>query len=103
MLAVQRNTVCAALQNIDTISLHTDDPGNIGDNESDITRESLTWSTPSGGAMKAMATFTAIEGNYTHIGLWEGDTFIHGMILGANLPSPQDLKVLVEFTVGVKS
>jgi hypothetical protein len=103
MLAVQRNTVCSALQNIDSVSLHTADPGNTGENESEITRESLTWSTPSAGAMKAMATFSAIDGNYTHIGLWEGDTFIHGMILGVDLPSPQDLKVLVEFTVGVKS
>lgn len=103
MLASQRNIVCAALQNIDTISLHTDDPGNTGDNESDFARETLTWSTPSGGGMKATATFDNVDGIFTHIGLWEGETFIHSRILNVNLPSPQTLKVLVEFGVEVKS
>jgi hypothetical protein len=103
MLATQLNTVVAALQNIDKVSLHTDDPGNTGANDSGITKKSLTWSTPSGGWMKATATFTGIAGTFTHIGLWDDTVFITSRILNVTLPSTQDLVVLVEFWVEVKS
>jgi|LakMenEpi03Aug12_release.lakeMendotaPanAssembly.Ray.scaffolds.fasta_scaffold3517949_1 hypothetical protein len=99
MQVEQLNILCSDLQNIDTVSLHTDDPGNTGDNESEYTRETLTWSTPSVGAMKALATFDNVQGNITHIGLWDGEVFKHGRILNVNLPSPQTLKVLVEYAV----
>jgi len=103
MLATQLNTVVTALQNIDKVSLHTADPGNTGDNDSGETKQTLTWSTPSGGWMKATATFADVEGTFTHIGLWDGTVFITSRSLNVTLPSPQNLIVLVEFSVGVKS
>jgi hypothetical protein len=103
MLASQLNLGVASLQNIDKVSLHTDDPGNTGANDSGVTKQTLTWSTPSAGWMKATATFTSVSGTFTHIGLWDGSVFITSRVLNADLPSPQTLIVLVEFAVGVKS
>ena len=103
MLATQLNTVVTALQNIDKVSLHTDDPGNTGANDSGITKETLTWSTPSEGWMKATATFTSISGTFTHIGLWDGTTYITSRVFNVVLPTAQNLIVLVEFRVEVKS
>jgi hypothetical protein len=103
MLASQLNLGVASLQNIDKVSLHTDDPGNTGANDSGVTKQTLTWSTPSAGWMKATATFTSVSGTFTHIGLWDVSVFITSRVLNADLPSPQTLIVLVEFAVGVKS
>jgi hypothetical protein len=103
MLATQLNTVCASLQNIDKVSLHTDDPGNNGANDSGETKQTLTWSTPSQGMMKATATFEDVEGTYTHIGLWDGTVFIEGRTLNVTLPVAQDLVVLVEIKAEVKT
>lgn len=103
MLASQLNTVCAALQNIDKVSLHTADPGNTGANDSGETKQTLTWSTPSGGWMKATATFTDVEGTFTHIGLWDGTEFVEGRVFNITLPTAQTLIVLVELAVEVKS
>lgn len=103
MFAAQLNTVCAALQNINKVSLHTDDPGNTGENDSGETKQTLTWTTPTGGGMKAVATFTNVSGTFTHIGLWDDSQFIQSRILNVSLPTAQDLVVLVEFQVGVKS
>lgn len=102
MLITQLNSVVAALNNIDTVSLHTGNPGNIGANESDYDRETLTWSTPSGGLMKATATFPGVVGTFTHVGLWDGETFITSKVFNVTLPDEQDLLVLVELAVGVK-
>jgi hypothetical protein len=101
MLASQLNTVCAALQNIDKVSLHTGNPGNTGANDSGITKQTPTWTTPAGGSMKALVTFTNVSGTFTHIGLWDGTVFIESRILNVTLPTTQDLKVLVEISVGV--
>lgn len=103
MFVTQLNTVCASLQNIDKVSLHTDDPGNTGENDSGEAKQTLTWSTPSAGTMRATATFTDVEGTFTHIGLWDGTDFIVSRVLNVTLPTPQNLIVLVEFAVGVKS
>lgn len=103
MLAAQLNTVVTALQNIDKVSLHTDDPGNTGANDSGETKQTLTWSTPTGGWMKATATFADVSGTFTHIGLWDGTDFITSRVLNVDLPTSQNLVVLVEFRVEVKS
>lgn len=103
MLASQLNTVCTSLQNIDKVSLHTGDPGNTGANDSGETKQTLTWSTPSQGMMKATATFEDVEGTFTHIGLWDNDVFIEGRTLNVSLPVVQDLVVLVEIKVEVKT
>jgi hypothetical protein len=103
MLASQLNTVVAALQNIDKVSLHTDDPGNTGANDSGETKQTLSWSTPAGGKMKASATFQDVSGTFTHIGLWDGLVFVESRTLNVTLPTSQDLVVLVEFGVEVRA
>lgn len=103
MLPTQLNTVCTSLQNIDKVSLHTGDPGNTGVNDLGATKQTLTWSTPSNGWMKATATFTGVSGTITHIGLWDGTVFITSEVLNVDLPTPQNLVVLVEISVEVKS
>jgi hypothetical protein len=103
VFVTQLNLACASLQNIDLVSLHTADPGNTGANDSGIAKQTLTWSTPSAGYMKATATFANVSGTFTHVGLWDGAVFIHGKPLQVTLPSAQNLIVLVEFTVEIKS
>ena len=102
MLPTQLNLACASFQNIDKVSLHTADPGLDGSNDSGITKKTLTWSTPQAGYMKATATFTNVVGEFTHIGLWDDTVFIQGRPLNVDLPTAQNLVVLVEFTVEVK-
>lgn len=102
MLATQLNTACAAHQNINKVSLHTGDPGLTGANDSGATKQTITWSTPSGGWMKGTVTFTAVTGTFTHIGLWVNSTFITSERLGVTLPSSQTLSVLVECSVEEK-
>lgn len=103
MLPPQLNLACTAMQNIDKVSLHTADPGNTGDNDSGLTKQTLTWTTPKKGYMRATATFTDITGTFTHAGLWDGTEFIHAEPFSVTLPTAQDLVVLVEFSVEVTS
>jgi hypothetical protein len=103
MLPTQLNLACASLQNIDKVSLHTADPGNVGDYDSGETKQTLTWTTPSAGYMRATATFSDVTGTFTHIGLWDNTVFIQGRPLNVVLPTEQDLVVLVEFTVDIKT
>lgn len=99
----QLNLACASLTNIDKVSLHTDDPGNTGENDSGETKQTITWSTPARGYMRGSVTFSSVSGTFTHIGLWDGTVFIYGRPLNVTLPTAQDLGVLVEFTVEVTS
>jgi len=101
MLPTQINLAVASFQNIDKISLHTDDPGNTGANDSGETKQTLSWSTPAAGRMKASATFSSVSGTFTHIGLWDDTVFIAARPLSVTLPTAQDLIVLVEFSVDV--
>lgn len=103
MLLTQLNTLCTALQNINKMSLHTADPGYTGANDSGATKQTITWSPVSGGMMKALVTFEGVTGTFTHIGLWDDSEFIHSRTLNVTLPTEQDLKVLIEFAVEVKS
>lgn len=103
MLPTQINLAVASFQNIDKVSLHTGDPGNTGANDSGETKQSLTWSTPAAGMMKAAATFANVTGSFTHVGLWDDTVFIAGRPLNVVLPTAQDLIVLIEFSVEVTS
>lgn len=103
MLPTQLNLACASLQNIDKVSLHTADPGNTGEYDSGETKQTLTWTTPSAGYMRATATFSDVSGTFTHAGMWDGSVFIHARPLNVTLPTAQDLVVLVEFTIEVTS
>lgn len=103
MLVTQLNTAVGSLSNIDGVTLHTDNPGYDGSNDSGADKQALEWSAPSAAGMKATATFSGVVGTFTHVGLWDGDTFITGLVFNVTLPSEQDLIVLVELGVGVKS
>jgi hypothetical protein len=104
MLVTQLNLMVTGLQNINKASLHTGDPGNLGDNDSGETKQTLVWSTPARGYMRATVEFVDVPaGTYTHVGLWDDSEFIHARPLNVTLPDPQNLRVLVEFTVEAKS
>ena len=73
----QLNTLCSAYGNVDGVTLHTDDPGNTGANDSGITKVGLTWGTPVTGVMSATGTFPSVPvGEYPWAGLWDGTVFI---------------------------
>ena len=103
MLPTQLNLACSSFTNIDKVSLHTDNPGNTGDYDSGETKQTLTWTTPSAGYMRATATFADVSGTFTHAGLWDGTVFVRAEPLNVTLPTEQDLVVLVEFTVEAQS
>lgn len=101
MLVTKLNDLCTTLANIvDKASLHTADPGNTGASDSGETKQTLTWSTPARGYMRATVMFNDVPaGTYTHVGLWDGTEFVYARPLNVTLPDAQDLGVLVEFTV----
>lgn len=101
MLPAQLNTAVAAHTNINKLSLHTGDPGNIGDNDAGYAKQTLTWSAPSAGWMKATVTFEDVEGVITHVGLWDDSVFVEKRSFNVTLPSPQTLVVLVELRAKV--
>ena len=104
MQVTQLNVLCTALTNINKASLHTSDPGNIGDGDSGETKQTLTWSTPARGYMRATVMFSDVPaGTYTHVGLWDDAEFIHARPLNVTIPETQDLGVLVELSVEAKS
>lgn len=89
----QLNKSCESYQNVDGFTLHTDDPGNTGANDSGITKASLTWGDPVTGVMGAAATFTDVPvGEYPWGGLWDGTVFIEAVPL--NLTTFQVLSTL---------
>lgn len=88
------NAACtAATAKLDAVSLHTDDPGINGANEDeDAGRETLTWVAPASGNSSASASWTDIEGSWTHVGFWDSSTFVGSMPLRPD-------EGAVEFTV----
>ena len=90
----QLNTLCESYQNIDGMTLHTDDPGNLGSNDSGIDLAALTWSDAVTGVMSATGTFTEVPaGEYPYVGLWDGEVFIESVAL--NLVVSQTIPVYV--------
>ena len=76
----QLNTLCEAYGNVDGVTLHTDNPGNTGDYDSGIAKETLTWGTPITGVMSATAAFDAVPaGDYPYAGVWAGAVFIEAV------------------------
>jgi hypothetical protein len=96
------NLLATAFTNVDKCSLHTDDPGNTGDNDSGITHGTVTWSTPAAGYMYAVCEFASVTGTFTHVGLWDDTVFISGHVYDVQIPTAQTLKVLIEFQARVK-
>lgn len=78
------NSLCEAFTGqVDSVSLHTGNPGTTGANDSEYEHASLSWTTPSDGASVATADFDEVVGDYPYIGLWEGETFRQGIELRA--------------------
>ncbi len=76
----QLNKHCAAYNNVDGVTLHTDYPGNTGEYDSGIPKESLSWSDPVTGVMSATADFDSVPpGEYPYAGLWDGAVFIEAL------------------------
>lgn len=86
--------VAAVTGKFDTVTLHTDDPGSTGAND-DATAGSkaLSWSTASGGVSTATASWTAITGDWTHLGLWDSTTFVASIERTISFPTTEDLSV----------
>ena len=92
-----------------TVSLHTADPGITGANEAAggapaYSRKTTTWS--GGGADGSVAgtpvAFDVPAGTYTHIGVWDGATFIGGFPLSSStgaLPGQTVVNVTPTITV----
>lgn len=94
MNQTQLNQLCESYQNIDGMTLHTDDPGNLGANDSGLDKATLTWSDAVSGVMSATGTFAEVEaGDYPYAGLWDDDVFIEAVSL--NLVVSQTIPVYV--------
>lgn len=90
----QLNKASESYNNIDGMTLHTDDPGNTGANDSGITKSALTWGSAVTGVMTATATFTTVPaGEYPWGGLWDGTVFIEKVAL--NLAPTQTIPLAV--------
>lgn len=99
MYPPQLNTLCDAFKNIDGASLHTDDPGNDGSNDSGITHVAVSWSSSQNGRMTALPTFEGVTGSFTHVGLWDGDVFIEARPCQMTDIVDQDITILIEHQV----
>lgn len=90
-----------------SLSLHTADPGTTGTSEATggspaYARKTTTWS---GGASDGVVTgsqvtFDVPAGTYTHVGLWNGSTFIDKVAITSTTLSGQG-QVLVTPTVTI--
>lgn len=105
-----KETAALAVTGIgNTISLHTADPGTTGANEVTggtpaYARKTTTWT---GGTADGVVTGSAVvfdvpAGTYTHLGVWNGSTFVGGAALSAStgaLPGQQTVTVTPTVTV----
>lgn len=91
-----------------SVSLHAGDPGTTGANEATggspaYARKTTTWT---GGTADGVVTGSAVvfdvpAGTYTHIGLWNGSTFLGGTALSSStgaLPGQQTVTVTPTIT-----
>lgn len=79
----QLNKHCAAYNNIDGATLHTDHPGNTGANDSGVAKEPFSaWPDPVTGVMSATADFDSVPpGEYPYAGVWDGSVFIEAVAI----------------------
>ncbi|MGV0805817.1 hypothetical protein [Mycolicibacterium setense] len=95
-----KNLLVAAFTGaVDSLSLHTADPGTTGANDSAVPHEPLTWTTPAGGVSSALALLDDLTGDYTHVGLWDGATFLLGIEVPIHYTAPTDVAILVTHDV----
>lgn len=99
----QLNLACESFQNVDGVTLHTDDPGNTGENDSGITKEALSWGDAVTGVMEATATFDDVPaGSYPWAGLWDGTVFIDKMYINFNPSHTMPLYLTVQHHAKVR-
>lgn len=91
-----------------SISLHTADPGTTGTSEATggspaYARKTTTWTggASDGSVPGSQVTFDAPAGTYTHMGIWNGSTFIAGFALNASATLSAQGQVLVTPTITV--
>lgn len=72
---LKNNLADAFKADVTHVSLHTDDPGTTGANDSGVTHAAITWGSSSAGVVSGTAQFNNLTVVCTHIGLWEGATF----------------------------
>lgn len=100
----QLNSLCEAYQNVDGMTLHDGDPGNLGDNDSGITKVGLSWGGAVGGVMSATGSFPAVPpGEYPFAGLWDGTVFIEGVEVNLVVSDTIPVDVTVEHHAQVRS
>lgn len=96
-----KNLLCQAYtSSVDGLTLHTADPGTTGAYDSGIHKQALTWTEPTFGVSTAATTFIGLNGDYTHIGLWEGTTFRQGIECPISYPAPADVTITVVHEAG---
>lgn len=94
MNQTQLNTLCDAYRNVDGITLHDGETGNTGENDSGITKASLSWGDTVTGSMAATGAFASVPpGDYPYAGLWDGDVFIESVAI--NLVVSQTIPVYI--------
>lgn len=99
----QLNALCAAFQNVDGITLHTDVPGNTGANDSGITKVSLVWGDPVTGVMSGTGTFPTVPaGEYPYVGLWDGTVFIESVQVNLVVSETIPVTITVEHHAQVR-
>ncbi len=92
-----------------SISLHTADPGTTGTSEATggtpaYARKVTTWTGASadGSVTGSPVVFDVPAGTYTHLGVWNGSTFVAGFALLSStgvLPGQQTVTVTPTITV----
>jgi hypothetical protein len=96
-----KTSLCEAYTDrVDSVSLHTGNPGTTGADDSAVPHEDLSaWSEPDDGLSTASASFDDLTGEYSWIGLWDGDTFVQGIPCTINYTAATDIVILVTHTV----
>ena len=84
---------------VDEMSLHTGHPGSTGANESGVSREGLSWTSPYDGLSSATASFTGITGDYPWVGLWGSSTFRGALRVNISNTAARDVTVMVTHEV----
>lgn len=92
-----------------SISLHTADPGTTGTSEATggnpaYARKVTTWTgaAADGSVTGSPVVFDVPAGTYTHLGVWNGSTFVAGFALSSStgaLPGQQTVTVTPTITV----
>lgn len=94
MIVVSKlNEACESFTTADKLSLHSAAPGTSGANQTDDTPQTITWTIPTSGQMTAVVSFANVIGEITHVGFWQGATFVGWEECSAKFYKPSTLTV----------